>query len=424
VQATLPTGGMYQYDYPSTTPVGCASQASGCQYPYVSNNSSSGTGINEHAVLRRVTARRVYTSSSTLEGRTCYAPVYSTSGSTYTIDVTHLDGSATDCTATVPNTVSTETHIINGDPFSSYWSSPPDTWYESAASGRENQMSWNTAAGAALKTVNTTWQDSGPNSQDATACQVLTTLSGTSSATSGTVTVYDQYFNVRDVYEYDFGNAPTGTTCPTTVPTGWGRHTHTAYEPAPWADAATSGTNSNHMRSLVQEKDVYSSAGQAAMTTYGYDESTPSSAPGIPGGNTAPAHSKRGNRTSAATHLDATTNKPPTNPPTTTYAYDVLGNVTTITDPRSYQTTVDYTDRCSAGPGGTLDAFPTTVTDALSHSVLITYDCYIGKQTNFQDANGVSTSYSYDGCCRWTVATDSAAPARRNRPWTRWHGRQ
>jgi hypothetical protein len=149
------------------------------------------------------------------------------------------------------------------------------------------------------------------------------------------------------------------------------------------------------MRSLVQERDVYGSGGQAAETTYGYDESGLSAATGTPVGYAAPAHSQRGNLTSAAAHLDATTQNPPTNPPTTTYAYDVLGNAVTITDPLSNQTKVIYDDNCSAGPGGTLDAFATKVTNPLSQYVLIQYDCYIGKQTNFQDANGVSTSYSF-----------------------------
>lgn len=394
-QATLPTGGIYQYDYPATTPTGipsCTSQPSACQLPYVSMNSPSG-GTDERAVLRRVTARRVYPNGSTLEGRTCYSPLYSTSGP-YTITVTHLDSSATDC---VTGIVSTETHVFNGNPFASYWVSPPGVWYESASVGKENQMSWNTAGGSALKTVNSTWQvDSSNNYQDATECQRLITLSGTpTSATAGSFTLYDQYFNVSNLYEYDFGSAPAQTsTCPASPPSGWTRHTQTLYiadgvynEPS---NSSCSGTTCNHMRSLTTEEDVYNASVQAGKTTYGYDASALATAPGTPAGYVAPAHSKRGNRTSKNAFYSSASDV------TTTYAYDTLGNVVTITDPLTYQTTISYADNCSAGPGGTLDAFPTTVTNALNQKVTIEYDCYIGKQTNFQDANSVSTSYSYD----------------------------
>ena len=389
-QVTLPTGGVYQYDYPNTTDTSCSASDSACLVPYT--RQTSGDSIDEKAVYRRVTARRVYPNGSTLEGRTCYAPSYPANT---TVQVTYLDGTATDCTH--GTTLSTETHTFNGNPTATYWNQPPDSWYEHATTGRETQGIWSSAAGTALKTVNTTWQELGsPTYQDATACQVLTTLSGTSSsATSGTFTVYDQYFNVSDVYEYDFGSAPgVASTCPATVPSNWGRHTHTVYQSSPWADTPTSGSGltSNHMRSLVQQRDVYGPGGQAAMTTYVYDATAPTAASGTPAGYTAPPHSERGDLTSAATHLDATTQ----NPPTTTYTYDVLGNVLTVTDPRSNKTTISYSDSCSAGPGGTLDEFPTKITNALSQTVNITYDCYIGKQTNFEDANLVNTSYSYD----------------------------
>jgi YD repeat-containing protein len=117
------------------------------------------------------------------------------------------------------------------------------------------------------------------------------------------------------------------------------------------------------MRNLVQEKDVNDgSENPVAKTKYGYDENV-TTEPGSPFGYTTPTHSKLGNLTSKTASPDATSPKW-----TTTYARDNLGNVLSITDPRTHVTTISYTDSCSAGPGGTLDAFPTLVTNPLSQA--------------------------------------------------------
>ena len=104
--------------------------------------------------------------------------MYATTGN-YTVNVTHLDASATDCTT---GKVSTETHIFNSNPFNNYWHGPPDAWYESAANSRENQTSWNTATGSVVKTVYSTWRvDSSGNQQNAAECQSVTTWGGSPS---------------------------------------------------------------------------------------------------------------------------------------------------------------------------------------------------------------------------------------------------
>jgi RHS repeat-associated protein len=383
-RATLPTGGVYEYDYPTT-----CTQSNGCLVPY----SQYGV-VNEQAVLRRLTARRVYPDGATLEGQTCYTPTFDATANTTAVQVTYFDASqASDCSTLTGNIVSTETHVFNSDPeTAAYWvvSGVP---IENQLNGKEIQTSWNTPTGVALKATSTTWQvDS--RGVDATACQTVTTLNGTTSA--GTFHLYDQYFSPSDIYEYDFGAAPAaGTTCPTSIPAGWIRHKHTSYVADGVYDtvAATApvGPNSNHMRSLVQEQDTYDATNTLrAQTKFGYDETQITTEPGTPVGYAAPSHSKLGNLTSKQTWLNTTGTYLTTN-----YAYDNLGNVVKVTDPRSNPTQISYTDNCSASPTGPLFAYRTSVTNALNQTEQITWDCYIGKQTNFQDVNGVSTSYAY-----------------------------
>jgi RHS repeat-associated protein len=385
-RATLPAGGAYEYDYPTT-----CTQSNGCLVQY---RQYGAAGVNEQAVLRRLTARRVYPDGITLEGQTCYTPTYDATANTTTVQVTYFDAStASDCSTLTGNIVSTETHVFNSDPeTAAYWvvSGVP---IENQLNGKEIQTSWNTPTGVALKTTSTTWQvDS--RGVDATVCQTVTTLNGTTS--SGTFHLYDQYFNPSDIYEYDFGSAPAAaTTCPASVPANWIRHKHSSYVADGVYDtvAATApvGPNSNHMRSLVQEQDTYDATNTLrAQTKFGYDETQITTEPGTPVGYGAPSHSKLGNLTSKQTWLNTTGTYFTTN-----YAYDNLGNVVKITDPRSNSTQISYTDRCSASPTGPLFAYPTSVTNALNQTAQITWECYIGKQTNFQDVNGVSTNYAY-----------------------------
>jgi len=207
---------------------------------------------------------------------------------------------------------------------------PPAQWY-AGQDGQELQSTWQSAQGTTLKNTSTLWGRDA-DGFNPTVCQTVTTLDGVS--TSGAFTLYDQYFNVADQYEYDFGAAPGATSCSSAVPAGYGRHTHIAYIPDGVYDVVASdlvAPESNHMRNLVREKDVYDGAGnQVAKTTWGYDETSLSTPQGAPNGNTAPTHSKRGNLTSKSMWLDASNTKW-----TAAYGYDTLGNVVSIKDPRT-----------------------------------------------------------------------------------------
>ena len=378
-QVSLPAGGVYQYDYSDTCTL-----TEGCLLSYSSDDPATG-GTDQYAVFRRVSARRVYPNGVTLEGQTCYS--YGTVPSTTTVN---YYGSQV-CTGTP---ISSESHVFVGGV-----TLPPPVFYESGAVGKEYSTRWSSATGADAKTVGTAWLvDS--TEQNATSCQTLVTLGGSTPASSATFSLYDTYWNVTDTYEYDFGSAtaiaPVG--CPTSVPAGWSRHSKTSYMADGVFDVVgtdpgtglPSGPYSNHMRGLANEQDVFG-PGDAlvAKTTFSYDDTTPSSYGSAPSGYTAPSHTKRGNRTTVTRYKGTTAQ------PSTTYAYDQVGNVVGITDPRGSTTSISFLDSCSSTPGGSLYAFPTAVTNALAQTVHLQWDCYIGKQTEYTDANGVRTDYSY-----------------------------
>jgi len=410
-QVTLPTGGFYQYDYPVSTPSCDGTNYTGCA------QSGSNGATDMQTVLRRVTARRVYANGGTLEGQTCYSPTFAPDGSTTTTQVTFYDGTASPGSCGSGNVISSETHTFRSTPVADLgWVDPPSFWYPEGFAGRETQTTWNTAGGTALKTVSNTWSWNStgvfsgqlPTNEQTwfnlTPCQTLTTLSGTSPVTSGRFFLYDKYFNVTDTYEYDFGAAPApASSCSQTVPAGYGRQAHVSYVADGNYDVVStpaSGPNSNHMRNLVQESDTYDGAGTlAARTQYAYDESAPTLENTLVG-YVAPTHSKLGNLTSKSAWLNTTGSYWKS-----TYTYDNLGNVLTIKDPRQMVTTLFYGDNCLAvanPPAGVLSigslyAFPTRIINAIGQPVQVQYDCYIGKQKQFTDANSTVTSYSYSG---------------------------
>ncbi len=391
-QATLPAGGVYQYDWPSAVSGDCTT--GGCAVSYSQDDQATG-GTQEFAVIRRVLARRVYPSglSQGLQGQTCYG-----TGNPVLVTYYGSDASSGCASGTV---ISKESHTFIGNPQTDI--APPPTFTEVATEGKEITTMLQDSSGNAVKTTNSQWQTDAVNqSQNATECQMNVTLG---SSISGLVMTYDQYFNLAGTYEYDYGSAPSvGSSCPGTVPSGWTRQTQNTYIADGVYDVVAStsspGTDSNHMRNLVSEVDINCpsgstncpSSGTWAKTLYGYDNTTSTTRSGVTGW-AAPTHSKLGNRTLKQNWLNTTNTYL-----NTTYYYDVLGNGVQITDPKSNQTYITYNDNCSTSGLSNLFAFPTQVTDPENHVSTIAWDCYIGKQTTFTDmSNGVSTTYSYTG---------------------------
>jgi RHS repeat-associated protein len=396
-QATLPSGGVYQYDYPGAMPANSPTACSGgqCVIGYTQDDATTG-GTQEYMVQRRVLARRVYPNgiSNGMEGQQCY----SDAGSGGAAVAVNYYGATAEPSCTAGTLISQETHTFTSS-FLDYAGGGPPIFNESALEGKETSTQCLDASGTVRKTTNTLWEVAASfQNQNAVECQSNLTLGGSSSS-SGTFSLYDQYSNVTDVYEFDFGAAPAiGTSCPTSAPAGWTRQRHNTYVTNGYDTIAASPTvgsatdaNSDHIRNLVQESDVYQSGGTlAAKTTFAYD--APSVTPqSSPTGYITPGHPHLGNRTSQTTFPSVSGTGL-----TTTYAYDNLGNVLTITDPNGNPLTISYANNCSASPGGNLYAFPTTVTNALNQFAGIAWDCYIGKQTTYTDLNGVITDYVYN----------------------------
>jgi RHS repeat-associated protein len=72
---------------------------------------------------------------------------------------------------------------------------------------------------------------------------------------------------------------------------------------------------------------------------------------------------------------------------TTQFQYDSYGNVTTITNPRNAQTITEYDAHA---------IFPTKTTNALGHFATKTFDPRFGVVLTETNANGLTTTYTYD----------------------------
>jgi RHS repeat-associated protein len=99
------------------------------------------------------------------------------------------------------------------------------------------------------------------------------------------------------------------------------------------------------------------------------------------------------------------TNYPPYNP-TTTYAYDVTGQVLSATDPcgnsntcltpsSSHTTQYSYTDNYDQAPSGNTNAMLTSITDPLGHVTQFQYAYSDRQLIGSTDANGNITRYYY-----------------------------
>ena len=201
-------------------------------------------------------------------------------------------------------------------------------------------------------------------SHDPQLCQTVSTLD---SAASGVLYKYDDYNNVSDKWEYDYGAAPgIGAGCLAAAPGNYFRHTQTQY-----VGGVYLGSDIN-LLSLPDQVTVDVSGIVTAKTHYGYDELPLAPAPGIVGHDDAfgLGLTKRGNLTNPATCL---------NPANCTWMnhpryYDVAGNMVSSSDAKNNTTQFGYND-----DGQNKYAFVTSVTNALGHKTSFLYDYGAGR---------------------------------------------
>src|SRR5579872_5484084 len=192
--------------------------------------------------------------------------------------------------------------------------------------------------------------------------------------------------------DYDWGQGTPGALL---------RETDTTYE---WqANSAYLNANLLDLPASVVVKD--GNGNRVAETDYTYDESAYLTASNITTQHGAAPNTVRGNLTTVSKWLNTSTSPVVSH----TNWYDT-GEVYQQIDPLGNTTTHSY-DPAYAG------AYSTKTCNALSECVSGAYDFNTGLLTSLTDANGNTSSYSYDLMSRMTLAQLPADPSG-NRPQT------
>ena len=237
---------------------------------------------------------------------------------------------------------------------------------------------------------------------------------------------HDQYNNVTDTWEYDFGVAAPGPLI---------RHTHASYltTNSHQGNADYAADYNIHIRNLPVEKIVYDASGNVrSQTDYIYDHYevfAPVGRPGIVQHADTLHYGAWGNLTEVIL-------RNPGGAPSEVHLhnqYDIAGNLVKAVDGRGNSTDFDYSDRFDSSPddeaqsnagapelaGGFSYAFPTKVTNALGHTTYTQYDYYLGMPVNTEDANGIVSSVAYNDAldrptqgiqARYKITTPPCAP--------------
>jgi RHS repeat-associated protein len=83
-----------------------------------------------------------------------------------------------------------------------------------------------------------------------------------------------------------------------------------------------------------------------------------------------------------------------------TFTYDQLGNILTDTDPLNHVTTIGYVDNFEGSDAVSSFAYPTQLTDSVSHIAATKYDYNTGLPVQSTDARGLKTTFTYEGLNR------------------------
>ena len=391
-QATMPTGGYYKYKY---LEAGSSCAANGNSGVITLQNNSG------YRILRRLQERDEYTQAGTLTAKIVFSTAVGN------VDGQHSNRPTTAVTVSFQNTGGTvlrqEVHWYYGNPASN--ASDPanpaqfaDWWLglelqsTVGSSTLVNQYVQNVYQQRPLSPNEPDWfgdpqADTAPP-HDEQLCQVDTTINTIvgGGMLSGLIYQYDQYNNLTDKYEYDFGSTTAvAASCPTPG-SNFARHTHSQF-------LTTNSIGDYTAANILTLPTLTSVAGPsgtlATETLYSYDNNPVSNAPSIVGhDNTKFAGGGvRGNATTVSQCINAPTcNSFAANG----FYYDIAGNVVKIADPNNNATTYTYGD-----PKNTY-ANPTTIKDALQNTTTAVYDYNTGKITSQTDPNSATTTWAYN----------------------------
>jgi RHS repeat-associated protein len=287
-------------------------------------------------------------------------------------------------------------------------SAPPGANFEYWADRQlpvESTIVYKSISGGTLKTVNKGWSD--PYEM---TCEVTTWDNG---QVSGTFYGWGPGHVITDKREYDFGIlSSSACTWSTATPT---RETVTNYQ-----SFAVTPIFPTAPSILNRESSVftYGNGTLAAETVYSYDQVAVGSLSNLPSGThdetyySSSSTAPRGNATTVTRKcLQSCTDS------TTTYTFDETGQVLTTKDPcgnatctditgTNHTTNYSYADNYDSNPSSNTNAFLTTITDQLGHTVNYKYAYADGQLISITDANGLMASYLYADPLRRLTETD------------------
>lgn len=301
------------------------------------------------------------------------------------------DGSTLNITRTVSDGTNTNTWQYSRScsaPACTVTETLPQMPYDSAANQivdtfmnglqtQEEIYQGNTSGGTLLETIDTTWK---PNS----ATPATRTVVLPNNQQSEVTTNYDNYSNLLERDEYDWGNGAPGPLVRKTVNTY----------------LSSSAYQNEGIVNRLQTSVVYNGSGTiVAQTQYEYDNYTAGiSASGAVqhDANYGTGFTTRGNVTAVKRWRSQDSSWM-----TTRFQYDDAGNVVSSTDPAGRTTTFSYADSwanttCTPS-GGNGAAYTTAITNALNQTAATSqYNSCTGTAASVTDANNQVTSFTYD----------------------------
>ncbi|MBK8150255.1 MAG: RHS repeat protein [Acidobacteria bacterium] len=396
-RVSLPTSAAIEYDYSG----GFVGSPAGGEI-----RSNIGTGF-----YRRLVERRSYTDGTNLSGKTTYSrpetsnsnwSSYSNSG---VVAVEHKDPSNA--------VLASERRYFNGNGAGATTIMPyllGDNFHQPWDDGLEIQTDLIDSNSFVLRRELRTWQPLNSRSwggEGPVEIQNESVLEPASAnLRSRVVLQYDQYGNVTDRLEYDFGVAIAGPLL---------RRTHTDFV----TDSAYTSSSGAHLRNLPATTWIsQDSAGNSILsrTVFEYDNYAADSrhavlvdrtmVTGHDSANYGPTYLIRGNLTSSTGYSEAQSQ---TGAVSAYIQYDILGNAVKTFDASGNASTITYGDNYGSpdnnattnSPPAQLNgqatfALPTAATNPMGWTSYVQYDFFTGFQVNTQDINGVISKTVYD----------------------------
>jgi RHS repeat-associated protein len=288
--------------------------------------------------------------------------------------------------------------------------------YSNGRFGRENRIEYYDGESTLKRVVEHEWEQRAPVTwwtdisekappNDPRIKRTITTLTDvTPNLVSKAEYDYDDYNNVTAIREYDYGQSSPGPLL---------RNTEITYLTTnQYQGNVNYATDYNiHISNLPVRKIVYDSSGNLKSDTefiYDYYGDYPLvDCPGIVQHDSGfhTGYGARGNLT------EVILRNPGGNPSEIHLRnqYDIAGNMVKSVDGRGIPTDFYFNDcfgppgddaRSNSGApelaGGFSYAFPTRVTNRLTHTAYTKYDYYLGKPVTLEDVNGIVSSVAYN----------------------------